>query len=120
MAFSADGASQLIQAQQATPKTTFVLLDGVLTNQTSREQELKAGKRIIQAWVTGTGALTATVTWYGKMLKSSPAEIVATSALSANNADQTYAELTVEWPIIYCISTDLTGTSAKLSATVSV
>jgi hypothetical protein len=120
MAFSADGGSQLIQAQQATPKTTFSLLNAVTTNQTSPEQDLKAGRRIIQAWIAGTGAVSATVTWYGKVLKSSPAEVVATSTLSGTNTAQSFGELTVEWPIIYCILTAISGTNAAVTAMVSV
>jgi hypothetical protein len=120
MAFSADGATQLIQSPMATPLTTIVLFDRVTTNQTSIKQLLKAGRRLIQADIAGTGAVSATLTWYGQQREDLPEEIVATMSLSGTTTDKIFGELTVQWPIMYCILTAISGTSAKVTTTVSV
>jgi hypothetical protein len=70
--------------------------------------------------MTGTGAISATVTWYGKNRANDPAEEIATSSLSGTDATQTFGEIVVEWPIMYCVLTLISGTNAAVTATVSV
>jgi hypothetical protein len=100
--------------------TTYVLLDAVLINTTSAKQVLPKGKRLLQADIAGTGAVSATVTWYGQQRLDGPVEVAAIMSLSGTTTDKYFYEQTVEWPIMYCATTAISGTDAAVSATVSV
>jgi hypothetical protein len=60
------------------------------------------------------------LTWYGQQRIEDPFEVAATMSLSGTTTDKIFGELTVEWPIMYCILTAISGTGAVVTATVSV
>lgn len=84
-------------------------------------------RRTIMCDVNGTGAVTATVTWYGlhdvpgyKVPPASGGVLLATSSLSGTTTDQTGADIPGEWPWIYCVPSNITGTGAAVDASVSI
>jgi hypothetical protein len=102
-------------------KSGHTLLSAVTSNQTSIAQELPSGRRTVQASIAGTGAVSGTVTWYGNNTNSnSGGVLLATSTLSGTTTDTTGADIPAEWPWVYCILADISGTGATVTATVSV
>ncbi|MGZ8442543.1 MAG: hypothetical protein ACXWXZ_04005 [Candidatus Binatia bacterium] len=100
-------------------KEVFTLLDAATTNQTSAAVAIPKGSRTIQATITGTGAVSGTVTWYGTHSDAASGGILlATSTLSGTTSDTTGSEIPSEWPYIYCALASISGTGAAVTATV--
>ena len=112
-----DANGQAVAAKKF--KEVFTLLDAVTTNQTSAAVAIPKGTRTIQASISGTGAVSATVTWYGSNSNAaSGGALIATSTLSGTTTDATGAEITAEWPYMYCVLSDISGTGAAVTANI--
>ena len=101
--------------------TKFVLLDAVLTNQTSGIVHLPKGRKWFKCSVAGTGAVSGTVTWYGNDSESTTdGVLLATSTLSGTTTDSTGADIPAEPEYVYCTLASISGTNAAVTASVSV
>lgn len=102
-------------------KSVTTLLNAVTTNQTSSAYAFGAGRRTIQASITGAGALSATVNWYGSNTNAaSGGVLLASMSLSGTGSDSAGDDIPAEWPYIYCTLSNLTGASAAVTATVGI
>jgi hypothetical protein len=100
---------------------TLTLLNAVTTNQTSLITTTNRRNRTVQASIVGTGAVSATVTWYGNNRElASGGVLVATSTLSGTTTDTTGADIPAGWPYMYCVLSAISGTGAAVTATVGV
>jgi len=112
-----DTAGQAVAAKKF--KEVFTLLDAVTTNQTSAAVAIPKGPRTIQSSIAGTGAVSATVTWYGSNSNAASGGVVIdTHTLSGTNSAVEGSEITAEWPYLYCILTSISGTGAAVTTTV--
>jgi hypothetical protein len=101
--------------------TKFTLLDAALTNQTSSIVHLPKGRKWFKCSVAGTGAVSATVTWYGNDTESTTGGVlIATSTLSGTDSDSTGADIPAEPEYVYCTLASISGTNAAVTARVSV
>ena len=97
-----------------------VLFDQQATTATSNPTDFIEGDFVVHAFVAGTGAVTATVLWYGNTDKTNTnGVLIATSTLSGTTSDSTGAEIVCNWPYIYAVLSAISGTSAKVTARVS-
>lgn len=102
-------------------KTITTLLDEVTTNQTSAAFPFGAGRKFLQATITGTGAVSGTITWYGTNTNSaSGGVLLATMSLTGTTTDTAGADIPSEPKYIYCVLADITGTGATVTATVGI
>lgn len=102
-------------------KDVSYLLNAVTTNQTSEVFSIAAGRRTFQSKITGTGAVAATVTWYGNNVNAiAGGVLLVTDTLSGTTSDQTGSDIPAEWPYVYCILSAISGASASVTTTVSV
>ena len=100
-------------------KEVKTLLNAVTSTQTSGACQIAAAPRTIQASVTGTGAVTATVLWYGNNLNAnSGGELFATTELSGTTTDHSGKVEPAEWPYVYADLTVISGTGAAVTATI--
>ena len=100
-------------------KLITTLHDAVTTNTTSEVAILGDGPRTIQASITGTGTVSATVTWYGSNICSNTSGVIcATTSLSGTNSDVSGASVTAEWPFMYAVISSITGTGAAVTTTI--
>ena len=106
---------------QLRAKKVITLLGNVTTIQTGSFVRIPAGYRTIQATISGTGAVTATVEWYGSNNEiAANGILLATSTLSNTTTDSTGAAITVEYDVMWAKLTAISGTSAIVNATVAV
>ena len=107
-------------------KDVFVLLSAATNNGQSQTLSIPAGKRTIEAFVTGTGAIAASIAWYGcNTNRITGGYNFANTTLSDNNAaysggGDTSSTPIAEWPYMYCVLTGISGTNAAVTATVGV
>jgi hypothetical protein len=100
-------------------KLIYTLHNAVTTNTTSDVVALGEGPRTVQASITGTGTVSATVSWYGSNINSNTSGILcATSSLSGTNSDITGISVTAEWPYMYAVISSITGTGAAVTTTI--
>lgn len=102
-------------------KKVVTLLNQATTVSTGEIKGLTSGIRTLHTTVSGTGAVSATVEFYGSNLDDSTTGILlATSILSGTNKDNAgdsdYREYLYMWAKVTAIS----GTNAKVTATVGV
>jgi hypothetical protein len=107
---------------KASAKTVYILLNAVLTNQTSAGQGVPAGRKWFQTSITGTGAVSATVTFYGNTVNSTTNMVALTNPilLSGTTTDQGAIDLPCEPPYIFAKVESISGTNAAVTASVSV
>ncbi len=107
---------------KAKAKTVYVLLNAVLTNQTSTGQAVPVGRKWLQTSITGTGAVSATVTFFGNTVNSTTNMVALTDPilLSGTTTDQGAIELPCEPPYIFAKVESITGINAAVTASVSV
>lgn len=78
----------------------------------------RAGPRSAHATISGTGVVTAAITWYGNNNNDVTTGVaIATSTLSGTTTDQTGISLP-EWPFHYSEITMISGTGATVNTTV--
>ena len=107
-------------------KLVYTLLNAVTANVQSSTWAIPAGHKTIEAFITGTGAVSATITWYGCNTRRTVGGILfATTSLSDTNAaysggGDTSSTPIAEWPYVYCVLSAISGTNAVVTATVGV
>lgn len=104
-------------------KIIITFLDAVTTNQTGSPKLFPDGTRQFQSKITGTGAVSATVTFYGSNESTDTVGVVLdTHTLSGTSSDKAYssAPITAQWPYIWAVLTSISGTGATVTATGSV
>ncbi len=102
-------------------KKVIKLLDSVTATQTGEFIRIPAGSRTIQAVVTGTGAVSATVEFYGSNNETvANGILLATSTLTGTTTDSTGSIITAEYDVMWAKLTAITGTGAVVNATVAV
>jgi hypothetical protein len=111
-----------VSVEKLAAKTVYTMLNAVTTNQTSVSQSLGSGRRTIKTSIAGTGAVSATVTFYGNDVDSTATMIALTDPilLSGSGADYAGADLPAEWPYMWAKVENITGTGAAVTATVSI
>lgn len=86
------------------------------TNATSSYIFANNFTNVVQASISGTGAVSATVTIYGSIYKQNTGGVsAAVLTLSGTNTASTGTALTNPWPYYYAVITAITGTSAKVT-----
>lgn len=71
---------------------------------------------VVQAYITGTGAVSATVTIYGTLKNQATQGIViATLSLSGTTTDTKGAAILGAWPFMYAVVSSITGTGATVT-----
>lgn len=101
----------------------ITLFTGVTTNTTTSTVYLAAGNlqvnayRVYQATVSGTGAVTATITYFGSVDGVNySATAFATITLSGTTAVTDNFASTAPWPYVRCVTASVTGTGATVSS----
>ena len=96
------------------------IMTGVTTNTTSSTTTVFSGAKTPMASVTGTGAVTATVAFYGDYENTTThGEHICTLVLSGTTKDVDYcAQFTKDYPYYHAVTTVVTGTGATVEATI--
>ncbi len=100
-----------------TPVETKVLLDAVLVTGVGRGYPMTAGAKTVQAYVVGTGAVSATVKIQVANI-SGPWEDLATITLSGTTSDSDGFSWAVPWASARANCTAIGGTDAALTVAV--
>lgn len=100
--------------EQSAPIGT--LLEGALTPSFSGQPLVsRKGAKVIEATVTGTGAVTASVSIYGNARNNNTDGILlATITLSGSDAARDGFAFDAGWPFLYAVLTAMTGTGASI------
>lgn len=102
-------------------KKVIILLSSVATLSTGEITGVWAGNRTIQASISGVGAVSATVEFYGSNLENlTTGVLLATIALSGNDTDNSGDVIPAEYAFMWAKITALSGTNSKVTATVCV
>ena len=97
-----------------------MLLTSVTANVTSKSIPISFGARTIEAIVTGTGTVGATITVYGcNTPRTVNGILLATFTLSGTNSDQAGTPSTAEWPFLYAVLSGISGTGATVDVSVA-
>lgn len=101
---------------------TVNLMTGVTTNTTSAATTVFSGGKTPYATVTGTGAVTATVSFYGDNdTTATLGEHICTIVLSGTTTDIKYCpQFSNDYPYYYVVTTAVTGTGATVTADMAV
>lgn len=102
---------------------SFTIMTGVTTNSTSSTTTVHSGGKTAMASVTGTGAVTATVAFYGDMTNTTTnPKFICAIVLSGTTTDvNTCADqFTDDWPYYHAVTTAVTGTNATVEAIIAV
>ena len=96
--------------------TGYQAFTNITTNQTSSVFGSSGIPSVVQAIVTGTGTVTATLNVYGTILNStSGGVLLGTITLNNSGQDQGGLAITACWPNLYIVVSNLTGTGATLN-----
>lgn len=102
-------------------KKIISLLTDAPATQTGAIVGIFSGVRTIQSVIKGTGAVSATVEFYGSNVDDLTTGILlATATLSGTNTDTAGAVITAEYFYMWAKITAISGTAASVSATVGV
>lgn len=100
-------------------KTTA--LNGVTTTQTSSNVRIFPDYFTVQAWITGSGAVSATVNIYGSNDSSQNfGALVATISLAGTGSDQVGGHIMQKWRYVWAQITTISGTNAGVWVTFGV
>ena len=111
----------MAQTEEITEKRVFTILSGVTTNQQSDTFPFVPKERTIEAFISGTGVVGATVKVYGANTKrTTNGVLLATITLSGTNADAAGSILSSSWGYIYVVLSGITGTGATVTFTVAL
>ena len=109
-----------IQNRQAKQVTTLLSNEDTAST-VSNYVSLKPTPKTIQAVITGTGTVSATILWYGSNTDGnivSNGALWATTTLSGTTNDSSGITVEEEWPYMYCVLSAISGTNAQVTATV--
>lgn len=102
-------------------KQVFTVLNAVTTNQQSDTFPLVPKERTIEAFIDGTGAVSATLKVYGANTKrATNGVLLATITLSGTNSDAAGSILSSNWGYVYVVLSAISGTGAAVTFTVAV
>lgn len=102
-------------------KKVITLLNQATTISTGEVKGLTSGVRTIQAVISGAGAVSATVEFYGSNVDDLTTGILlATSTLSGTNTDTAGGVIAAEYLYMWAKVTAISGTTANIVATVGV
>lgn len=101
---------------------SVTLMTGVTTNTTSANVAVFSGAKTPMASVTGTGALTATVTFYGDMENTTTnGEPICSIVLAGTTKAVGFCnQFSKDYPYYHSVTTVVTGTGATVEAAVAV
>lgn len=101
-------------------KEVVTLLDAATTIQKSQAVAIPAGNRTVRASIAGTGAVSATIDWYGDHTESNSGGVYfGTSNLSGTTTAVTGGTPDEEWPFVYADLTEISGAGAAVSVSVA-
>jgi hypothetical protein len=101
-------------------RTVTAVFNAVTTNQTSAAFPFPASRKTLQDTVTGTGAVGATISWYGNNFNvHSGGVLLATSTLSGTTTNTSGADMPAVWPYIYAVLSGISGTGAAVTSSVA-
>ena len=92
---------------------------GATTNSTSPIFKVKRGDKVFHSKITGTGAVSATVTYYGSGFDDLATGVVLdTHTLSGTTtaSDGSQVTITTSWPYLWAKITNISGTGAAVTA----
>ena len=94
----------------------MIPLNAVTTNVTSAVWFNSVKDSVVQAYIAGTGAVSATVTVYGTLKNQASQGIsIAVLSLSGTTTDTKGAAILGAWPYMYAVVTSITGTGAAVT-----
>ena len=102
---------------------SVVMLSGVTGNDTSDIYAVHRGDKTFMSEITGTGAVSATVTYYGSNRADTSRGVpLDTHALSGTDEDFTGSEVVINtsWSYIWAVITGISGTGAAVTAIMAV
>lgn len=101
---------------------TFTLMTGVTTSTTSATQIVHSGGKTPKASLTGTGALTGTVTFYGDMENTTTnGEPICSLILDVTTkSTKSCNQFVKDWPYYHAVTSNIGGTSATVVAQIDV
>lgn len=118
--FGEDQTNNLFRVSGGAIRTTTVMT-GVTTNTTSATTTVFSGAKKPMASVTGTGAITATVQFYGDMENTTthgdplcPAIVLSGTTKAVGFCPQ----ITADYPYYHAVTTAVSGTGATVEATI--
>jgi len=107
--------------KQFIDKVVVTLLDAATANKTTDAFPLVIGNGTLEGYVTGTGAVAATISIYGCNTKRNTNGILlATLSLSGTTSDQAGAPISSNWGYIYAVLSGISGTNAAVTVTIGV
>jgi hypothetical protein len=102
-------------------KVVITLLNAATADVTTDAFPIPIGTNTLEAFITGSGAVSATVKVYGCNTKRNTNGILlATIALSGTNSDQAGSILNSNWGYVYVVLSSTTGTLAATTVTIGI
>lgn len=106
---------------QIQEKKVTTIFNAVTTNQQSDTFPFVPKERTVEAWVTGTGTVGATLKVYGANTdRATNGVLLATLTLSGTTSDSAGSILSSNWGYIYIVLSGITGTGAAVTFTLAV
>jgi hypothetical protein len=103
------------------PITVLPVMTGVTTNISSSAVAVNKGRRTFQASISGTGAVSATVTWYGSHQNTNTSGVLlSTMSLTGTDADIAGEDIPGQWPYVWTKVEDITGTGATVNTSIGL
>lgn len=97
----------------------MVSLNAATSLQTGAIIQFRQAEKVVHAQVTGSGAVTATVEFWGNVINSvTNAVLLGTINLSGTATDQDGFAMDAPWPFIFAKLTVISGTSAAVTASI--
>jgi hypothetical protein len=104
-----------------TDKVVITMLDAATANKTTDAFPIPVGTHTLEAFIAGTGTVSATVNVYGCNTKRTTGGVLlATMTLSGTNTDGTGSVLNSNWGFMYVVLSAIAGTSAAVTVTLGV
>ena len=114
---SVNGAANFVSGSGA----VIALATGITTVSTQTAVAIPAGPKSIEGYLTGTGAITATINVYGVHTnRNTNGKLIGTLSLSGTTIVADALVSDVPYPYLYSDVTAITGTSATLNVTVGI
>ena len=107
--------------KQFTDKVVVTLLDAATANVTTDAFPIPVGTNTLEAFINGSGTVSATLNVYGCNTKRNTNGILlATISLSGTATDQAGAILTSNWGYMYASLSAISGTNAAVTLTLGI
>jgi hypothetical protein len=107
--------------KQFIDKVVLSFLDTATANKTTDAFPVPVGNNTLEAFISGTGAISATVNVYGCNTKRNTNGILlATISLSGTNSDAAGSTISSNWGYMYAVLSAISGTGAAVTVTLGV